>query len=186
MLLPDISLWTKLRRCALIGVVSGLPVLAACTVQPLYYNPSSGGVPTGVTAELRSIAIKPVDTRFAQELRNQLIFLLNGGAGQPADPRYSLALVVTSVKRSAAVVQKAKENEPTAGTVTMTAKYVLTEIATGKVVADGSRQIMSSYDSPRQEFAAFRASRDAENRAARELAELLKLVLAQQLTGSAG
>ena len=83
-------------------------------------------------------------------------------------------------------MQRARENEPTAGTVTLTANYVLTENATGEVAATGRRQITSSYDVPRQEFAALRAERDAENRAARELAELLKLVLAQELTGRAG
>ena len=83
---------------------------------------------------------------------------------------------------SAAIVQRAKENEPTAGTVTLTARYVLTETATGKAVTEGQRQIMSSYDRPFQEFAAARAQRDAENRAARELAELLKLALAQDLS----
>ena len=36
-------------------------------------------------------------------------------------------------------------------------------------------------DIPSQEFAALRAVRDAENRAARELAELLRLVVAQEL-----
>jgi len=173
---------SRLRHVALIALLAAMPGLGACTVQPLYYNPSSGGVPTGVTAELSSISIKPVETRYAQELRNHLIFLLNGGSGQPATARYTLALTVAAVNRSAAVVQRARENEPTAGTVTMTARYVLTETETGKPVAEGRREIMSSYDVPRQEFAALRAERDAQNRAARELADLLKLALAQDLT----
>ncbi len=177
----ELPLLKNLRSTALVGAIVALPVLSACTVQPLYYNPSSDGVPTGVTAELSSIAIKPVETRYAQEVRNHLIFLLNGGSGQPAAARYTLALNVTALRQSAAVVQRAEENEPTAGTVTLTANYVLTETATGKVVADGRRQIASSYDLPRQEFAAYRAELDAQNRAARELAELLKLTLAQQL-----
>jgi LPS-assembly lipoprotein len=50
------------------------------------------------------------------------------------------------------------------------------------VVASGTRQFVSSYDVPRQEFAALRAKRDAENRAARELAELIRLAVAQDLT----
>jgi LPS-assembly lipoprotein len=176
------TLCDKLCRAAVVALVAAMPVLGACTVQPLYYNPSSGGVPTGVTAELSSIAIKPVETRYAQEVRNHLIFLLNGGSGQPAVARYTLALNVTAVNQSAAVVQRAKENEPTAGTVTLTAHYILTETETGKIVSDGRRQIASSYDKPRQEYAALRAERDAQNRAARELADLLKLVLAQDLT----
>jgi LPS-assembly lipoprotein len=50
------------------------------------------------------------------------------------------------------------------------------------VVSNGDRQFSASYDVPRQEFAAVRAQRDAENRAARELAELLRLAIAQDLS----
>ncbi len=62
----------------------------------------------------------------------------------------------------------------------MLASYTLTD-SKGTVVANGNRQFAASYDVPRQEFAALRARIDAENRAARELAELLRLALAQDL-----
>jgi LPS-assembly lipoprotein len=179
---PEASVFKTLRGAAVFAAFAALSIVSACTVRPLYSNPSSDGTQAGVTADLSSIAIKPVETRYAQEVRNHLIFAFNGGSGQPAGARYTLALVVTAQNESAAVVQVAKENEPTAGTVTVTARYVLTETETGKAVADGRRQISSSYDVPRQEFAADRARRDAENRAARELAELLRLAIAQDLT----
>jgi len=44
-----------------------------------------------------------------------------------------------------------------------------------------SRAAASSFDKPRQEYASYRAQLDAENRAARELAELLNLAVAQDL-----
>ena len=37
-------------------------------------------------------------TRYAQEVRNHLIFLFNGGSGQPAAARYTLTLVVTALQ----------------------------------------------------------------------------------------
>jgi LPS-assembly lipoprotein len=40
---------------------------------------------------------------------------------------------------------------------------------------------VSSYDISTQQFAAYRALRDAEDRAARELADLLRLAIAQDL-----
>ena len=40
----------------------------------------------GESATLASIGIKPVETRYGQEVRNQLIFLFGGGAGEPANP----------------------------------------------------------------------------------------------------
>ena len=171
------------RPLAFAGLAVCLAVSAGCTVTPLYSNASTEvGAESGAVAGLSSIAIKPVQTRYAQEVRNHLIFLLNGGGGQPAAARYTLALGVTAISESAAVVQVARENEPSAGTVTVTSTYVLTENETGETVASGRRNISASYDVPRQEFAALRAQRDAENRAARELAELLRLALAQDLS----
>jgi len=170
------------RRAAVLGLVLGLSLVSACTVKPLYSNPSSDGTQAGVTADLSSIAIKPVNQRYAQQVRNNLIFLFNRGAGQPAAAAYTLTLVVTAVHESAAVVQVGDDNEPTAGTVTMTASYSLAGTSSAEVIASGRRQITSSYDRPRQEFAAYRARLNAEDRAARELAELLNLAIAQDLS----
>ena len=170
------------RRAAAVLLVLGLPLASACTVKPLYYNPASGTAQGAVTADLSSIAIKPVEQRYAQQVRNHLIFLFNRGAGQPAAAAYTLTLLVTAVHQSAAVVQVGDDNEPTAGTVTMTARYSLAGSTSAEVVASGRRQITSQYDVPRQEFAAYRARLDAEDRAARELADLLNLTIAQDLS----
>lgn len=170
------------RRIAALFVLLALPLAAACTVKPLYSNPSAGGTQAGVTADLSSIAIKPVDKRYAQQVRNHLIFLFNRGAGQPASPIYTLTLNVSTIDRKGGIVQIGEDNEPTAGTITMTADYSLTLTSSGEVVAQGKRQISSLYDIPRQEFAAYRARLNAEDRAARELADLLSLTIAQQLS----
>lgn len=185
MSLPDQSRKSPVslsRGMAVAALVASAMVVSACTVRPLYSDaPITPGSSVSTSATLRSIAVKPVDTRYAQEVRNHLIFGFNGGAGQPASPVYSLALGVTAVKTSAAIVQRVTEDEPSAGTMTLTSSYVLTEIKTGKVVARGKRTISSSYDIPRQGYAALRAEKDAQDRAARELAELLQLSIAQDL-----
>jgi LPS-assembly lipoprotein len=181
---------THVRPRSIVRTVSVLAILAstalgaACTVRPLYSD--SGGATVGYAAGaaegLKQISIAPVNTRFAQRLRNDLIFLLNGGAGQPAQPKYLMALTVTEqVINEAIVTVENDENRPTAATLYMTGSYVLTDAATGKPVAAGKRTIPASYDQPSQEFATWRARIDAENRAARELAELLKLDIGQRL-----
>ncbi len=171
------------RAIALSGLIAAAAVLSACTARPLYSNaPLSAGSQVGAAAELASIAVKPVSTRYAQQVRNNLIFALSGGAGQPATPAYSLDLGVTERLSSAALVQTTRnEDVPTAGTVTLTAAYTLSDATTGKTVASGKRSITSSFDRPLQEFAAYRAQRDAEDRAAREQADLLRLAIAQDL-----
>ncbi|KRB20977.1 MULTISPECIES: LPS assembly lipoprotein LptE [Mesorhizobium] len=184
MSLPDrekTELSRLLRRVALAGLVGSLALVSACTVRPLY---SSAPLTTGssANAELASIAIKPVKTRYAQQVRNNLIFGFGRGAGEPASPLYSLDLSVSEAVESSALVQVGTdEDEPTAGSVTLTASYTLTDAKTGVVITVGKRAITSSFDRPRQEFASYRAQIDAENRAARELAEALQLSIAQDL-----
>lgn len=172
------------RRAVVLAVsLLSATALSACTVRPLYSDAPIGTETSAtVRSELAAIAIKPVQTRYGQEVRNQLIFLLGGGGGEPASPLYSLDLTVTALRESAAVRQVAlNENEPTAATVTLSGRYVLTRIADGEVVGTGTQKIMSSFDVPRQAYAEIRAETDAQNRAARELAELLRLAIAQDV-----
>ena len=132
--------------------------------------------------DLASVSIKPVKSRYGQEVRNQLIFLLNGGSGQPANARYALTLGVTAQVRNGCGGAGRKRERAFRSDHDHPFKLSSHEVATGKKIVSGNRQITSSYDVPQQEFAAVRAQRDAENRAARELAELLRLALAQDLT----
>jgi len=172
-----------LHGAVLSACIAAMAIASACTVRPLYSNTVAPGGTGTTVAAYPSIDIKPVQTRYAQEVRNHLIFMLNGGAGQPANPQYSLDLGVTEVATGLLLAATTTgEDRPSAGTIVMTSSYRLTKVGTGEVVARGTRRISSSYDRPRQEFAALRAQRDAENRAARELAELLKLAIGQDLS----
>lgn len=177
--------WIKSMKPLLAAMaLVGLTAVAGCTVKPLYATdttPIGSTTATGsVASELSMVAVKPVSTRVGQEVRNQLIFLFNGGNGEPTAPRYSLQISVSSGSEATANIQVNKENEPTAAILTAYASYVLMT-SDGTVVGKGRRQYAASYDVPRQEFAALRAARDAENRAARELAELVRLAVAQDL-----
>ncbi|AZO10773.1 hypothetical protein EJ074_17725 [Mesorhizobium sp. M3A.F.Ca.ET.080.04.2.1] len=183
MSLPKTEVTRWLSRMALCGLVASTALVSACTVRPLYSNaPLVAGSDAGTASALSSIAIKPVSTRYAQQVRNYLIFAFGQNANEPSNPVYTLDLGVSELVESAALVQvQTDEDEPTAGTVTLTANYVLRDTATNTVISVGKRSIPSSFDRPRQEYAAYRAQIDAENRAARELADLLRLAIAQDL-----
>ncbi|MDR0253269.1 MAG: LPS assembly lipoprotein LptE [Brucellaceae bacterium] len=174
----------KKRLAVLAGLILSAAV-AGCTVQPLYSSTGStgvGGVPSSVKSKLASIKVDDVDTIPAQAVRNRLIFGLSGGAGEPSQPAYHLALGIQTSTESAVEVDvgDSKEGRPSAGTVRMSSKYALRD-RDGKVVATGRRQVSASYDRPRQEFANLRAERDAQQRAAEELAQYLVLSLAQDM-----
>jgi LPS-assembly lipoprotein len=181
------SLLSRLRQAAACLLAAGLLAVSACSVQPLYSDrPVANSAVTGsIGTELSMVAVKPTTTRVGQEVRNRLLFLLYGGQAEPAAPRYTLAIVVGSISEASANIQVNTENEPTAAIETVRASYSLRD-SDGTVVATGKRQFMASYDVPRQEFAAVRARIDAENRAARELAELLRLAIAHDLAMGPG
>lgn len=176
---------SKVRASAIAGLILAAALVGGCTVKPMLAT--TAGTHGEQGSALPSVSVAEVDTRFAQEVRNHLIFLLNGGAGQPANPAYRLNLNVTRQVLSAVQVQSSNNvHEPTAGSVLMTGQYTLVDAATGNTVAAGSQQATASFDRPQQEFAVLRAERDAENRAARELAEFIRLSLAQDFARIGG
>lgn len=164
--------------------------LTACTVQPLYSGQSQDGEPglnvaPNMRTKLASIAVDTPNDRETQIVRNRLIFLMTGGAGQSTTPTYKLALN-TSVSVLAAVRvdigdRTDRTGRASAGIVTAHANYVLKD-KDGNVVAKRRRSISSSFDRPRQEYANLQAEENAKKRAAEELAEQIFLSLAQDLS----
>ncbi|PDT45880.1 LPS assembly lipoprotein LptE [Sinorhizobium fredii] len=162
-------------RLRSIGMLAGtllLTALAGCQVRPLY---SDGAT----SAALGSIEIAEADDRVEQEVRNALIFLASGGQGEPVNPQYHLALNVTH--RTMGVLYDDAEDRAAAGRIVVKADYNLTRTATGETVKAGYRSAVALADFPEQEFAKVRAVRDAENRAAKELAELIRADIAAAL-----
>lgn len=166
-----------------------LAALAACTVQPLYSARGSGGALSGnITPDMRgklaAIAIDSPGDRMTQLVRNRLIYLLSGGAGQPASPAYRLALNVRSHVEQAVRVNIGdgtdREGRASAGTVIAVSDYVLKD-SQGKPLLMRKRSVTASFDRPRQEYANLQAEQDAKKRAAEELAERIFLSLAQDL-----
>lgn len=148
-------------------------LLASCQVRPLYDD-------TAATREnLGAIAYSDADDQVELEVRNQLIFMTGGGAGEPVAPQYRVDLKVDSDLTG--VMLEQSSDTARAGRVTVSADYTLERLSDNTVLKAGHRQAVSLVDFPAQEFAKLRAVRDAENRAARELAELIRADLAMVL-----
>ncbi|MDN2568442.1 LPS assembly lipoprotein LptE [Aquibium sp. A9E412] len=171
------------RPALLATLLAGILAAGGCTVRPLLVADATVvTATTPVSADrLSGVLVEDVDTRYAQQVRNHLVFLLYGGRGTPLDTRYSLDLAVTRNTATAARVQVGGADQPTASTLTLTSRYRLRDAATGALLVRGERAVTAAYDVPRQNYAALRAERDAEDRAARELAEVLRLAVAQDL-----
>ena len=152
--------------------VAGL--LSACQVRPLY------AVSTGVTQKLSQVSFSDASSRIGQEVRNQLIFIAGRGAGETKTPRYTVDLSVSA--STAGVLYLPSSDTSGAGRTTVTASFVLKEAITGKVLKSGSRSVTSLVDFQSTEFGKHRAALNSEDRAAREVAEMVAADIAATLS----
>lgn len=162
-----------LRVAGLAAGLCALFALSGCQVKPLYATDN-------VTQQaMASIDFSEADDRVELEVRNNLVFLAGGGASEPAAPEYDVDFNVTT--RYIGVLLDLKTDLPRAGRVELRADFTLKRHATGEILRTGKRRTVALVDYPDQEFAKIRATRDAENRAARELAELMRADIASWL-----
>lgn len=161
---------TVLRRSLLI--VAAL-LLAGCQARPLYQD--ANGETRGALA---AISYSEATSRIGLETRNRLIFLTSGGK-ESQTPEYRVELVVSGGVEGILLDEAA--DTPNAGRAAIVGTYTLKRISDDTVVKTGRRTGVALFDYPRQEFAKLRAARDAETRAARELAEFIYADLAMAL-----
>lgn len=160
-----------LQALALVGVAL---LTTACQVRPLY---DADGVTAG---HLASIEFSDATSRVGQVVRNRLIFLTSGGAGEAEKADYSVAMNVVSSESKVLLIHSS--DTARAAQVTVSATYRLVRNSDQQVLKSGSRSATSLVDLSIQEFANVRAVRNAEDRAARELAELVRADLATALS----
>ncbi len=117
------------------------------------------------------------EARLAVEIRNALIFDFTGGGSQ-TPPTHRLKIAISSTR--SAIIVDITTSRPDVENYGINATYSLTEIATGKVVVTGQTFARVSYDIPgqQQRFARLRGLRDAENRAAKVIADNVRSRLA--------
>jgi LPS-assembly lipoprotein len=157
-------------------------LLAGC-FQPLYGDRAPDGSPS-LRDALSSVDIQQIsapkastEERLAVEIRNALIFYFTGG-GFAAPPTHRLKISITSTRAS--VIVDINTSRPDVENYGINATYTLTEVASGKVVVTGQTFARVSSDTPgqQQRFARVRGVRDAENRAAKVIAENIRSRLA--------
>jgi LPS-assembly lipoprotein len=172
----------KIRIAARCFAVAALAALTAGCFQPMYAEHTDNT--PGLREKLMGVEVPPVDklnasreARIGVEIRNALAFKLYGTAtGLP--PTHRLVLRFSST-RSSLIVDPITAL-PTSENYGIDAQYNLIEIASNKSVMTGTTFSRVSYDIPGQlqRFARSRAFRDAEDRAAQEIAENIQTRLA--------
>ncbi len=145
-------------------------VLGACGFRSLYGTDATGDAP----GELATIKIKPIADRLGQQLRNNLLDLLNP-RGRPANPRYLLTVGIDQSTQRLAIE---KDAFATRANLRLLAKFSLQEPDNPEIVLSGKILVVSSYNILDSEFATLMAEKDAKTRAAREIAHDIRTRLA--------
>jgi len=181
-------MWSARTRIAVrLLAVAALAGLTAGCFQPMYAERADGA--PALREKLMGVELPPIDkpngsrdARIGVEIRNALAFKLYGQAtGLP--PTHKLVLRFTTA-RSSLMVDPATAL-PTSENYGIDAQYNLVDLATNKSVMTGSTFSRVSYDTfsgQFQRFARTRAFRDAEDRAAQEIADNIQTRLASYFT----
>ncbi len=163
------------RRLALLAVaLAGAGLLSSCQVRPLYDSEGQ------TAARLAAINFSEATNRVEQVVRNRLIFLTSGGAGEPAAADYDVQLQVSSTVTKLLLIDSS--DTARAAKVTVSATYSVLRNSDRQVLKSGKRSATALVDYSIQEFANVRAVRDAEDRAGKELAELIRADIATALS----
>ena len=174
----------RTRIAARLLVVAALAALTAGCFQPMYAAHTDGS--PDLREKLMGVEVPPLnvpngtrEARLGVEIRNALAFKLYGSA-TGTTPTHHLDIRL-QLSRSSLIVNQAT-GLPSNETVGIDAQYNLIDNVTNKSVMTGATFSRVSYDlagqTQLQRFARDRALREAEDRAAQEIAENIQTRLA--------
>ena len=180
----------SLARTGIVARLLAVAALAALTAgcfHPMYAEHTDGT--PGLREKLMGVEIPPItdkpnasrEARVGVEIRNALAFKLYGNAtGMP--PTHKLVLRFASSRSS--LIVDVNTGLPSSENYGIDAQFNLIEIATNRSVMTGTTFSRVTYDMPGsyQRFSRSRAFRDAEDRAAQEIAENINTRLASFFT----
>jgi LPS-assembly lipoprotein len=172
------SVPTRRALLALAGLAS--LSLGGC-FQPLYGTATLSKTGGNVRDALANIDVAPIPDRMGHYLRNELAFELDG-SGQGQSKQFLLSIKVSESLDVASVDYSTGRAD--SAILVANATWSLTNKATGQEVTKGTSIARASYDRSVQRFATLRAAREAQIRAAKSLAELIRNRVAAALVAS--
>lgn len=155
-----------------------MTALAACGFEPMYAE-RTGTVPPGVPAgsgvqsDMLGTRVGTIPDRVGQVVRNHLVDRLNP-QGEPQQPVYYLMIRLNEQKE--AVLTRSDEFS-TATNLRLIADYDIRD-PQGNVLTTGYSRAVTRYNTLLSPYATIAAEQSARERAARELAEDIRVKLA--------
>ena len=175
--------WFDTRIGARLLAVAAIAALTAGCFQPMYAERGANG-DSALRDKLQGVEVPPLnlpngsrEARLGVEIRNSLMFSMYGSAvGGP--PTHRLLMRISTTRLS--VIVDPTTARPDIENYGIDATYELKDNATDKTVLTGTTFSRVSYDIPgqAQRFARSRGLRDAEDRAAKVIADNISQRLA--------
>ena len=158
----------RLRLPALVAALGLAGVVGACGFTPLYGE-------AGVGSSLSRVAVTTQDDRLGDRVREQLEDALGRDASRPA-----LWTLQTTVDQSRRPLGRRIDDTATRYELTVKGSWTLTP-ASGGIPLTGVETVTTTYAAADQPYAAIAGQQDGEDRAAAELARLIRLELMRAL-----
>ncbi len=175
--------WFDKNIAARLAVIAALAAVTAGCFQPMYAERGPNGTP-GLRDKLQGVEVPPLnlpngsrEARVGLEIRNALMFSMYGSAvGGPATHRLLMRITTTRLS----IIIDPNTALADAENYGINATYELKDNTTDKTVLTGTTFSRVTYDIPgqTQRFARSRGLRDAEDRAAKVIADNINQRLA--------
>ncbi len=175
--------WFDTRIAVRLFAVAAIAALTAGCFQPMYAERNAEGG-SALRDKLQGVEVPPLnlpngsrEARLGVEIRNSLMFSMYGSAvGAP--PTHRLLMRISTTRMS--IIVDPTTARPDIENYGIDATYELKDNATDKTVLTGTTFSRVSYDIPgqAQRFARSRGLRDAEDRAAKVIADNISQRLA--------
>jgi LPS-assembly lipoprotein len=167
------------RRPLALATVLVLAALTGGCFQPLYGEGTVSKVGGNVRNAMLGIDVPEIKGLVGHYLRNELVFEFDGG-GAP-DRQKILKLTATTSESLEVITVDYANGRADSAILIATANWQLIRAGSNEVVASGQSVVRAPYERSQQRFASLRAARDAQIRAAKELAQLIKARVAAAL-----
>ncbi len=172
---PDQSIAGPRPRFGAAVVMAGMVVaallLSGCGFQRIYADRPDG---SGVLPELAAVHVDVIENREGQELRNELMDLLNP-RGRPANPTHRLAVELDETVTDLAVRLTGVASR---ANLTVTADYQFFDNATNELIFDRQITKVAGYNLIENDYSTLIARNDTRRRLLARIAEDLRSVLA--------
>lgn len=145
-------------------------IAGGCGFHPLY---GSSGATAETASKLAAIYVEPIPARLGYELRNRLIDLFDA-SGRPSAGSYRLRVTLTQKSEGIAVQNDAaitRYND------SLSVRYTLLD-AKGETITEGVEDGLSAYNVVDSPYATLVAQKDADERAAEDIAYRIRTDLA--------